>query len=157
MKRMAISLAALGMAFGLALAQEQQPQQGGPPPKPKFGPELAKLSFLTGTFTTENMAYDTPLGKGGPGKGRNMNRWGLDSLFVMVNYEGTMAIMCAEAVYWRCHRSMISDFLKSKGVEVAHIFDKKHTHEHGYSQCAKIVEGQLSYHQTADLGKFDSA
>ncbi|MGH8004858.1 MAG: DUF1579 family protein [Limisphaerales bacterium] len=80
-------------AFGTLWAQEQQPQQGGPPPKPKFGPELAKLSFLAGNFTTENMAFDTPMGKGGPGKGRNMNRWGLDSLFVMANYEGTMATL----------------------------------------------------------------
>src|SRR5262249_36495541 len=29
-----------------------------------------------------------------------------------------VAIMCAEAVWWRCHRSMISDYLKAKGVEV---------------------------------------
>ena len=35
---------------------------------------------------------------------------------------GTLAIMCAEALYWRCHRSMISDFLKSKGFEVVHNF-----------------------------------
>ncbi len=83
-------------------------------------------------------------------------REGVEELIQLAN-EGTMAIMCAEVVYWRCHRSMISDFLKSKGVEVAHIFDEKHTQEHEYSQCAKIVEGQLSYHQTEDLGKFDSA
>ncbi|MCI0330066.1 MAG: DUF1579 domain-containing protein [candidate division Zixibacteria bacterium] len=80
-------------AVTLLWAQEQQPQQGGAPPKPKFGPELAKLSFLVGNFTTENMTHDSPMGKGGPGKGRNMNRWGLDSLFVMANYEGTMAGM----------------------------------------------------------------
>ena len=91
MKKTLISLAALVMAFVLAFAQEQQ--QGGPPPKPKFGPELARLSFLVGNFTCENRTYDTPMGKGGPGKGRNMNRWGLDSLFMMANYEGTMAGM----------------------------------------------------------------
>lgn len=91
MKKTPISLAALVMAFVLAFAQEQQ--QGGPPPKPKFGPELARLSFLVGNFTCENRTYDTPMGKGGPGKGRNMNRWGLDSLFMMANYEGTIATM----------------------------------------------------------------
>src|ERR1043166_6779998 len=32
-----------------------------------------------------------------------------------------VAIMCSEAVWWRCHRSMISDYLKVKGVEVIHI------------------------------------
>ena len=93
MKRIAMSAALLTVFAGLAFAQEQQPQQGGPPPKPKFGPELARLSFLTGTFTTENMTHDTPMGKGGPGKGRNMNRWDLDSIYVIANYEGTMAGM----------------------------------------------------------------
>ncbi|HLG93633.1 MAG TPA: DUF1579 family protein [candidate division Zixibacteria bacterium] len=95
MKKFISTLTAILLfATGAVLwAQEEQPQQGGPPPKPKFGPELAKLSFLVGNFTSENISYDTPMGKGGPGKGRNMNRWGLDSLYVMANYEGTMAAL----------------------------------------------------------------
>lgn len=60
--------------------------------------------------------------------------------------EGTVVIMCAEAVYWRCHRSMISDFLKSKGLEVTHIFDETHSREHEFTQCAKVVGGRLAYH-----------
>ena len=89
-----LSLISIGLILAVnATLCAQEQQQGGAPPKPKFGPELARLSFLTGNFTTENMTYDTPVGKGGPGKGRNMNRWGLDSLFVMANYEGTMAGM----------------------------------------------------------------
>lgn len=78
---------------GVLPAQEQQPQQGGAPPKPKFGPELAKLSFLAGNFSTENMAHPSPMGPGGPGQGRNMNRWDLDSLFLIFNYEGEMSGM----------------------------------------------------------------
>jgi len=58
------------------------------------------------------------------------------------------AIMCAEAVYWRCHRVMISDFLKSKGVDVTHILDAAHLKEHEYSQCARIFRGNLTYHDT---------
>jgi uncharacterized protein (DUF488 family) len=60
---------------------------------------------------------------------------------------GSTAIMCAEALYWSCHRSMIADFLKSKGIEVAHIFDGKHMREHEYTQCARIVDGRLTYHE----------
>ena len=60
--------------------------------------------------------------------------------------EGVVAIMCAEAVYWRCHRSMISDYLKSNGLHVTHIFDETHTREHEYTQCAKVVDGKLTYH-----------
>ncbi|MGD0175470.1 MAG: DUF488 domain-containing protein [Candidatus Bathyarchaeia archaeon] len=70
---------------------------------------------------------------------------GIDEL-TQLGREGTPAIMCAEAVYWRCHRSMISDYLKSKRVEVTHILDEKHIKEHEYTQCAKLVDGQLSYH-----------
>jgi uncharacterized protein (DUF488 family) len=60
-----------------------------------------------------------------------------------------VALMCAESLYWRCHRSMIADFLKSKGIEVTHILDGKHTREHEYTQCARVVDGQLSYHDTS--------
>ena len=55
------------------------------------------------------------------------------------------AIMCAEAVWWRCHRSLIADFLKAKGVTVIHILDAKKTEEHPYTAAARIVEGELSY------------
>jgi uncharacterized protein (DUF488 family) len=58
---------------------------------------------------------------------------------------GEVAIMCAESLYWRCHRSMISDFLKSKKVQVVHIVGSTHDREHEYSQCARIIDGQLSY------------
>src|SRR5205809_7560805 len=34
---------------------------------------------------------------------------------------GPTAIMCAEAVWWRCHRSLVADYLKVRGVEVLHI------------------------------------
>jgi len=60
--------------------------------------------------------------------------------------KGEVAIMCAESLYWRCHRSMISDFLKSKDVQVVHIFDLAHDREHEYSKCARIIDGHLSYH-----------
>ncbi len=55
------------------------------------------------------------------------------------------AIMCAEALWWRCHRSLISDFLKSNGVEVIHIFDLKKTEVHPYTPAARILDGRLSY------------
>jgi uncharacterized protein (DUF488 family) len=36
-----------------------------------------------------------------------------------------VAIMCAEAVWWRCHRRIIADYLLAAGIEVAHILDGK--------------------------------
>ncbi|GAB2539385.1 DUF488 domain-containing protein [Rhodanobacter koreensis] len=55
------------------------------------------------------------------------------------------ALMCAEAVWWRCHRSLISDVLKLRGIEVIHIIDAAHSTLHPYTSPARIVDGQLSY------------
>jgi uncharacterized protein (DUF488 family) len=55
------------------------------------------------------------------------------------------AIMCAEALWWRCHRSLISDYLKVKGIEVFHITSGGKTEPHPYTSAASIVNGELSY------------
>lgn len=56
------------------------------------------------------------------------------------------SIMCAEALWWRCHRSMISDYLKSIGINVNHILDISKNEEHLYTSPAKIADGMLTYH-----------
>ncbi len=56
------------------------------------------------------------------------------------------AFMCSEAVWWRCHRSLISDLLKSEGWNVQHIMEVGTSKEHPYTAPAKIMEGRLSYH-----------
>jgi uncharacterized protein (DUF488 family) len=55
------------------------------------------------------------------------------------------AIMCAEAVWWRCHRSLIADYLKAQGLLVTHIIDATHTQPHPYTAAANIIDGDLSY------------
>jgi uncharacterized protein (DUF488 family) len=55
------------------------------------------------------------------------------------------AIMCAEAVWWRCHRSMISDKLKALGVTVEHIMDGGANVIHPYTSAARIENGKLVY------------
>jgi uncharacterized protein (DUF488 family) len=59
--------------------------------------------------------------------------------------ERSAAVMCAEALWWRCHRSLISDFLKARGLEVIHIIDATHDQRHPYTSAARIVDGELSY------------
>jgi len=59
--------------------------------------------------------------------------------------EKRTAVMCAEALWWRCHRSLIADFLKAKGIEVIHLLDAKHTEIHPYTAAARILDGHLSY------------
>lgn len=58
---------------------------------------------------------------------------------------GPTAIMCAEAVWWRCHRSLISDYLKARGIEVMHILDANKVELHPYTSAAQIVNGELNY------------
>ncbi len=55
------------------------------------------------------------------------------------------AIMCAEALWWRCHRALISDFLKARDIEVMHILDANKVEPHPFTSAARIVNGQLSY------------
>ena len=55
------------------------------------------------------------------------------------------AIMCSEAVWWRCHRSLIADYLKGAGVTVTHILSAGKSEEHPYTSAAQIVNGKLSY------------
>jgi uncharacterized protein (DUF488 family) len=55
------------------------------------------------------------------------------------------AIMCAEALWWRCHRSLIADYLKASGHSVVHIVAAKKVEEHRFTSAASIVDGQLSY------------
>jgi uncharacterized protein (DUF488 family) len=55
------------------------------------------------------------------------------------------AIMCAEAVWWRCHRSLIADYLKARGVEVLHVLGANKVEPHPYTSAARIANGELSY------------
>lgn len=56
-----------------------------------------------------------------------------------------VAYMCSEAVWWSCHRSMISDYLKVKGYIVTHIMGVNKSMEHPYTKPAKIKSGKLDY------------
>lgn len=69
---------------------------------------------------------------------------GLTQLLTMASKART-AIMCAEAVWWRCHRSMIADALCVRGIEVVHILDAKHSKVHPMTAPARIVGGELTY------------
>lgn len=62
---------------------------------------------------------------------------------VAVQYQ--TAYMCSEAVWWRCHRSLVSDHLKWKGWNVLHIMNENKSEEHPYTSPAKIIDGQLTY------------
>jgi uncharacterized protein (DUF488 family) len=70
---------------------------------------------------------------------------GIQRLLNLAREGGPAVIMCAEAVWWRCHRSLISDYLKSHGIAVMHILDSNKIESHSYTSAACIVNGKLSY------------
>jgi uncharacterized protein (DUF488 family) len=72
-------------------------------------------------------------------------RKGIARLVDFGEESGATAIMCAEAVWWRCHRSLISDYLKTRGVDVIHILDRGKVEQHPFTSAARIVHGHLSY------------
>lgn len=73
---------------------------------------------------------------------------GIERLLDLAAKAGPTAVMCAEAVWWRCHRSLIADYLKSRGTEVLHILSANKVESHPYTSAARIVNGKLRY--TAD-------
>ena len=70
---------------------------------------------------------------------------GIKRLLDLAADAGATAIMCAEAVWWRCHRSLIADYLKARSMEVMHILDANKTEPHPYTSAARIANGKLSY------------
>jgi uncharacterized protein (DUF488 family) len=71
-------------------------------------------------------------------------REGMDELLELAAARPT-AMMCAEAVWWRCHRSLVSDWLKVRDHEVLHIVGPRKVEPHPYTSAASIVGGRLSY------------
>ena len=78
-------------------------------------------------------------------------RSGAEDLLEVAASERT-AVMCAEALWWRCHRSLIADYLKAEGHTVLHILDQKKTEEHPFTSAARIIKGKLSYRGLLEHG-----
>ncbi|HKD81494.1 MAG TPA: DUF488 domain-containing protein [Candidatus Angelobacter sp.] len=55
------------------------------------------------------------------------------------------AIMCAELLYFRCHRMLVSDYLVSQGHTVLHILDEKLPRQHALTREARAIDGKLVY------------
>lgn len=69
---------------------------------------------------------------------------GIDELLNIAK-NGPAAIVCAERVYFRCHRMLVSDYLTAHGHEVLHIDDEKPARPHKLMAEARLVSGQLLY------------
>lgn len=55
------------------------------------------------------------------------------------------AILCAELLWWQCHRALIADYLKASGHEVLHIMGAGQIVPHPFTSAARVVDGRLQY------------
>lgn len=69
---------------------------------------------------------------------------GLDEL-IGISQQATTAIMCAEAVPWRCHRSLVSDALLVHEVPVDEIIGKGNTRAHTLTSFARVEGTSIQY------------
>jgi uncharacterized protein (DUF488 family) len=69
----------------------------------------------------------------------------LDELLDLALRAGPIAIMCAEAVPWRCHRFLVADALVARGVPVEHILGQGPRQPHRLSSTARVEHGKLTY------------
>ena len=79
-------------------------------------------------------------------------REGLEQLLEVAAHE-RVAMMCSEAVWWRCHRGLIADLLKAHGHRVVHLLSAASHKEHPYTTAATVKDGRLSHATQAEEGQ----
>ena len=72
------------------------------------------------------------------------------SELIALGGEHTPAIMCAEAVYWRCHRRIVADWLLADGHDVVDIFGPDRANEHDLTRFAEVRGGRVVYPEGDD-------
>ena len=58
---------------------------------------------------------------------------------------GRVALMCAEAVPWRCHRSLVADVLTARGAHVDHLINSVRSTPHHLTPFAKVEGARVTY------------
>jgi uncharacterized protein (DUF488 family) len=81
---------------------------------------------------------------------------GLCELLDLNRVAGPLAMMCAEAVPWRCHRSMVSDALVVRGTSVLHILGVDRARMHQLNPMARI-EGAVLFYPAATSPRDDAS
>lgn len=65
----------------------------------------------------------------------------------------TVAVMCAEAVPWRCHRQLVADALVARGLEVRHVVGPGRVEEHELREMARVLDdGRVVYPARQEAG-----
>jgi uncharacterized protein (DUF488 family) len=69
---------------------------------------------------------------------------GLEKL-ISLSAQKRTAIMCAELLWWRCHRALVADALKARRFKITHILNLSDSQEHPYTSAARLEDGKLTY------------
>lgn len=130
---------------------------------PHFNKEALQLSLPQNSI--HYLHFKELGGRRKPVPGSLNNRWrnaafrGYADYMGTENFKNTMhdleniaieqptAFMCSEAVWWSCHRALVSDYLKVRNWKVLHIMSTAKATEHPYTSAAQIVNGELHYHE----------
>jgi uncharacterized protein (DUF488 family) len=134
-------------------------------PRSRYNPQFNRET-LPGSLTAAGIEHVHMPGLGGlrhPRKDSTNTGWRNDSFRGYADYMQTaefeqslrdllaleagrrVAIMCAEAVPWRCHRSMIADALTARGVPVFHLMSATKADPHKLTSFARVEDGRVSY------------
>jgi uncharacterized protein (DUF488 family) len=112
-------------------------------PRSRHNPQFNK-EVLEKELPSNNISYVWLENLGGFRKGgykKHMQtedfRNGIESLMEITSNK-KVAIMCAELLWFRCHRRYIADFLKRRGLKVFHIFDKNRVEKHKITFRRKV-------------------
>lgn len=81
---------------------------------------------------------------------------GLERL-IKLSKDKRSSLMCAEAVPWRCHRSLIADALTTRGIRVEHLLSAKRAQTHALTPFARVRGHQIVYPLGADRGTGDAS
>jgi len=65
--------------------------------------------------------------------------------FLELAVYGRSALMCAEGVWWRCHRQLVADALVARGVEVRHIMSATSAPAHALTAFSRVIDGRVTY------------
>lgn len=128
-------LAASGIAYRhlTALGGRRHHRKGAPPSPNTFWQVAAFRNYADYAETAEFRA-------------------GLDELLALAR-DARCAIMCAEAVWWRCHRRIVADYLMSRGETVKHIMGPHAVVDAALTPGARVLAGgAIRYDAPADTG-----
>jgi len=78
---------------------------------------------------------------------------GLNQL-IQLGEQHRCAIMCSEAVWWRCHRRIVADHLLARGEEVFHLMGKDKINPATLTRGARVENDEVVYPPTEDKGEY---